>query len=376
MRQLTRRTALRGLALASLLGTSGGRFSAALAQDHDPRLLVVYLRGGLDALAALPPNGDPHFLRMPRSCPEFGGSDIASLRSLDPLFGLHPALEPLFPFYAAGELLIFPATGIPDIGKSHSVAENALFDGYSDRGELGWPSRAASIASRRTPLIVTAEARDIAIDALLDLSVTNPALEVARLCAEGAFASSGEAIENLLARQHAKRKTDFTAAATSAAFSLAQPDGPRIALLHLGGVDTHAAQGGHCGRLAGALDALATGLVAFTKAGSAIWRQTVVLVVTEFGRSVHLNEHGGTDHGNASLTLLMGGSVAGGRIDGQWPGLAPGRSFDETGIAVTVDVRSIVKAVLADHLRLSTREIAQVAPSVSGHLAARGLFKV
>ncbi|TRC93523.1 DUF1501 domain-containing protein [Mesorhizobium sp. WSM4303] len=369
--QLTRRTALQGLGLASLFATSAGRASAVFAGDSHPRLLVVHLRGGLDALAALPPHGDPDFRRVRGTARELDTSDDAFGLKLDPLFALHPALEPLARFYSAGELLILPATGIPDIGKSHDAAQRVLFDGDVDGGDFGWPGRAASVLSQGRQTIWRAAPADLSNDVLFDLALANPGLDIARLCL-GAASGSAETVQTLLARRQALSAASFAAAATSAAQALSRPDGPRVALLQLDGVDTHVAQGA---RLSATLGTLARGVVAFSEAAAAIWRQTVVLGITEFGRSVHFNEQGGTDHGSASVAFLMGGAVAGGRIAGRWPGLAADQLHAETDLAVTTDVRSIVNAVLKDHFGFSSQAMAMVAPNASGLPAISGLCR-
>ncbi|CAN7705303.1 DUF1501 domain-containing protein [Mesorhizobium sp. LjRoot246] len=369
--QLTRRAALQCLGLASLFGTSAGRASAVFSGDSHPRLLVVHLRGGLDALAALPPYGDPDFPRVRGRARELDVSDDGG--KLDPLFALHPALEPLAPFYSAGELLILPATGIPGIGKSHGVAQRVLFDGDVDGGDFGWPGRAASVLSQgRQPIWRPAPA-DLSNDVLFDLVLANPGLDIARLCLGEASGTAGDAVQTLLARRHALSAASFAAAATSAAQALSRPDGPRVALLQLDGIDTHVAQGE---RLSATLGTLARGVVAFSEAAAAIWHQTVVLGITEFGRSIHFNEQGGTDHGGASVAFLMGGAIAGGRIAGRWPGLAPDQLHEVTDLAVTTDVRSIVNAVLKDHLGLSSQAMAMVAPNASGLQTTKGLFRI
>jgi uncharacterized protein (DUF1501 family) len=370
--QLTRRTALQCLGLTSLFGTTAGRASAILAGDSQPRLLVIHLRGGLDALAALPPYDDPNFPRVRGRTSEFDDSNDAFGKKLDALFALHPALEPLAPLYSAGELLILPATGVPGSGKSHGAAEMALFEGDVEGGDFGWPGRAASVLSQGRQTVWRA-APNLSNDVLFDLVLANPELDIARLCLGEACGSAGDAVRTLLARRHALHAASFAAAATSAAQALSRPDGPRVALLRLDGIDTHVAQSG---RLSATLETLARGVIAFSKAAAAIWRQTVVLGVTEFGRSIQFNEQGGTDHGSASLTFLTGGAIAGGRIANNWPGLAANQLHEGTDLAVTTDVRSIVNAVLKDHLGLSSQAMAMVAPNASGLQATNGLFQI
>ncbi|RWD18623.1 MAG: DUF1501 domain-containing protein, partial [Mesorhizobium sp.] len=138
--------------------------------------------------------------------------------------------------------------------------------------------------------------------------------------------------------------------------------------------DTHVAQGADFGRLARSLNGLARGLIAFAQASGPAWNRTAVLVVTEFGRSVVPNTDGGTDHGAASVTLLMGGAVAGGRVGNRWPGVARDLLHGGTDLAATTDVRSIIKAVLTEHLRIPDRAMAKIFPGAAGIPAMRGLF--
>jgi uncharacterized protein (DUF1501 family) len=136
------------------------------------------------------------------------------------------------------------------------------------------------------------------------------------------------------------------------------PDhGIRFAVIDCYGWDTHADQGTSTGRLAIALAGLAEGLEALAIACGDTWRRTVVLVATEFGRSVAMNGMKGTDHGIASSAFLLGGAVAGGRVEGRWPGLAIDQLDSHRNLAPTVDLRALIKAVLIDHLNLTRAAI-------------------
>ncbi|MGX9575531.1 DUF1501 domain-containing protein [Mesorhizobium sp. f-mel] len=373
MHKLTRRTALKGLALTSLLPSSVSP-AASLDIDNDPRLLVVYLRGGLDALAAVPAHGDPHFapLRGPLACP--GWANVFGAPKLDSLFALHPALEPLLPHYWAGELHILPATAVPEAGKSHAAAQAALFEGDIDRGDYGWLGRASRQLSHGRHPVWRAGSAELSMDLLFDLALTSPGLDIAPLCSEGACPPGEDDLAGLLGRRAESNTAQFIEAAINAALALSAPDGPRIAMLQLSGVDSHVAQGGASGRLACTLDALARGLVSFAAASGPAWRKTAVLVITEFGRSVSPNSQGGTDHGTGSVTFLMGGSVAGARVGDRWPGLAPNRLHGGTDLAATTDLRSVVKALLTQHLGVSRQAMANVYPSASGLPEADALF--
>jgi uncharacterized protein (DUF1501 family) len=372
--QLTRRAALQGLVLASAFG--GVRLASAAhsvaAVDDDPRLLVVHLRGGLDVLAALPPYGDPYFVSARGPLAPSGG--VAEALKLDGLFALHPALGPLLPFYRSGELLIVPATTIADAGRSHAAAESALFGGDTDGGHAGWVDRVSSVASRGRHAAWQAGQADRLIDILADIALANPRLDIIQLCSDSTCPPDAER-NDLIGRRASLGANRFADSARNAAANLSSVGGPRVALLELAGFDTHVAQGGETGRLARSLGALAHGLVAFAQASGPAWNRTAVLVVTEFGRSVAPNVDGGTEHGTASATFLMGGAVAGGRVGSRWPGLTPDRLHRGTDLAATTDVRSIINAVATKHLRLPEQAIAKIFPSAVGIPAMPGLFK-
>ena len=134
----------------------------------------------------------------------------------------------------------------------------------------------------------------------------------------------------------------------------------RIAFAALGGWDTHSGQGLATGRLPTALKAMADGLVALKEGLGQAWRQTVVLTATEFGRTVAANGTNGTDHGTASVAMMLGGAVAGGRVIADWPGLAIERQFERRDLAPTMDLRAILKGVLIEHLALTADAVDRV----------------
>jgi uncharacterized protein (DUF1501 family) len=131
---------------------------------------------------------------------------------------------------------------------------------------------------------------------------------------------------------------------------IAAPAGPRIAVLSVGGWDTHADEGGAQGQLAGVLGELDLGLADFKSAVGAAWANTVVVLATEFGRTVHVNGDNGTDHGVGTVALLAGGAVNGGKIFGDWPGIAQAQLLDGSDLRATTDLRSVFKGILRDHI--------------------------
>jgi uncharacterized protein (DUF1501 family) len=195
-------------------------------------------------------------------------------------------------------------------------------------------------------------------------AVTGPA--VAAGLRERGFAAGA------LGEDRRPERFGFPALAGAAGRMLAAADGPRLAALELGGWDTHANQ---ADRLAGPLRQLDAGLVALRDGLGAAWGRTVVLVMTEFGRTVRVNGTRGTDHGTGGVAFVLGGRVAGGRVRGDWPGLAAGQLFEGRDLAPTTDLRSVSKGVLAAHLGLPAAALERVFPGSLGVGAMAGLVR-
>jgi uncharacterized protein (DUF1501 family) len=170
----------------------------------------------------------------------------------------------------------------------------------------------------------------------------------------------------------ARDRYAFPALAKAAGELLRAPTGPRIAAMEIGGWDTHTAQ---VPRLAGVLRQLDTGLAALKSALGAEWRQTAVLVMTEFGRTVRVNGTKGTDHGTGTVAFVLGGAVAGGRVAADWPGLGAGKLLDDRDLRPTTDLRAIAKGLLAQHLGLDAAALATVFPDSDATQPMRGLIR-
>ena len=144
----------------------------------------------------------------------------------------------------------------------------------------------------------------------------------------------------------------------------------RLALVSLGGWDTHVRQGSHAGQLAERLRPLGDGLATFAKALGADWRDTAVVVLSEFGRTVRENGDGGTDHGHGNVIWVLGGAVQGGRVYGEWPGLGSDALYESRDLAVTTDFRAVLAPVVARHLRLPDRALATIFPGFAAPRSA------
>ena len=168
----------------------------------------------------------------------------------------------------------------------------------------------------------------------------------------------------------------FAEAAGTAAKFMARPDGPRVGALALDGWDTHAAEGVVNGRLAMLLGALDDAIAAIETEMKDAWRETVVAVVTEFGRTARINGTEGTDHGTATVALLAGGALKGGRVVADWPGLKPAKLHDGRDLKPTIDLRAVLKGLLKDHLRVDGTALAtNVFPDSSGVKPMPGLLQ-
>jgi uncharacterized protein (DUF1501 family) len=161
-----------------------------------------------------------------------------------------------------------------------------------------------------------------------------------------------------------------------AASLLASDDGPEVAVIEAAGWDTHANQGGSRGALAQRLAGLDDALRALCDGLGALWPQTAVLIVTEFGRTASVNGTRGTDHGTGGCAFLAGGAVRGGRVIADWPGLTRNALLDGRDVRPTLDLRSVFKAVLADHIRVDARALtARVFPDSQGAPPLYGLMR-
>jgi uncharacterized protein (DUF1501 family) len=377
--------------LLGTLGAGAGLMALGLpriafaAAPTENRLIVVMLRGALDGLAAVPPYGDPRYAerRANLALPMPGQPD--GVLPLDRTFALNAALSAIQPMWSAGELLIVPATAGGYHTRSHFDAQDLLEMGLVERrgAPSGWLNRAlvdiqGGDRQRRLGLAVGA-----AVPLMLrggvsvasweppNLKAADPTLLAALTQMYAGDKLLGPALADGIKAQNLSDEVlgagmmdpdgkprfakaggygpgAFKPMAAAAGGLLAAADGPRIAVIDMGGWDTHVAQGTVKGRLADNLRGLADGLAQLKTSLGPAWGRTVVLLMTEFGRTVAPNGTNGTDHGTASMALLLGGAVRGGRIAGDWPGLS---QLDENrDLRMATDLRAVAKGVLRDHM--------------------------
>jgi uncharacterized protein (DUF1501 family) len=370
----------------------------ALAEGRDPRLLVVVLRGALDGLAAVPPVGDPDWVRL-RGDHALTADGATPTLPLDNFFALNPAMPNLHRMFKVGQASIVHAAASPYRERSHFDGQDVLESGSVKPGVTGsgWLNRALETLqpARRvqgreafavgpiTPLVVRGKAPvlswtpprlqpagDDLTARLLDLyRHTDPALARALEERLGLAAIVREGSQDSAQPDPAKpgaakppgpgaaARVYFAMAAGAAAKFMARPDGPRIGALAFDGWDTHAAEGAANGRLAMLLGALDAALAAFETGMGDAWKETVVAMVTEFGRTARINGTAGTDHGTATVALLAGGAVKGGRVIADWPGLGDAALYEGRDLRPTTDLRAVIKGVLRDHVRVDAKAL-------------------
>ena len=361
----------------------------AQAEGRDPRFLVIVLRGALDGLATVAPVGDPNWVRLRGNDAMLTSGETAAL-PLDNFFALNPAMPNLYRMYKAGQATIVHAVASPYRERSHFDGQDVLESGVTKPGgDSGWLNRALAnlkpsdrvtgkdtfAVGPVTPLIARGAAPVLSwtpsrlqpagndtLGRLLDLyRHTDPVL--ARALEErnalAAIASGGIDEIGHGPKPGGPLLAYFTEAASGAARFMARPDGPRVGALAFDGWDTHANEGAAHGRLSVLLGALDGALAAIEVGMGTAWRETVVAMITEFGRTARINGTEGTDHGTATVALLAGGALKGGRVIADWPGVADAALYQGRDLKPTADLRAVMKGILRDHLRADERALAQ-----------------
>jgi len=378
----SRRGFLMGATAAGLLSAVALPGIAVAAANTKKRFVLVILRGGMDGLAAFPPIGDPDYQSLRSGLAQAADDTIA----LDGNFSMHKSLAPLMKHYKKRHMAVVHAVAVPQRTRSHFDAQNVLENGASKAHLLqdGWLNRALRVIDYReqrlglsvgystppvmrgtTPTTSWAPARippsppDL-LDTLGSLYQPDPILGRALNEGRRAQEMTGAVLgDTKMKRGNMRSPGRFKSLAESAGRLLAAEQGARIAVIEMGGWDTHANQGATTGRLARNLGLLANGLNELSLQLGPVWRDTVVCVVTEFGRTVRMNGSKGTDHGTAGAAILLGGAIAGGRVATRWPGLAPNALYGGRDLAPTTDMRGLFKTVLHNHLNIPSAALDQ-----------------
>ena len=213
-------------------------------------------------------------------------------------------------------------------------------------------------------------------EALESDAIANEAQAAANAAGDADMEAAGANVVERDVNQRRNGGARYVETARAAAGFLKRDDGPRVAMFDATGWDTHANEGGAQGQLALRLRGLDAALAAFKESMGPVWRRTVVLVATEFGRTAAINGTRGTDHGTGAAAFLLGGAVAGGRVLADWPGLARGALYEGRDVRPTRDLRSVMKGVLRDHLGVQASVLeSSVFPESSAAHPTDGLIR-
>jgi uncharacterized protein (DUF1501 family) len=385
-----------------LLRASGTLFAwaylpkLARAEGRDPRFLTIVLRGALDGLAVVAPVGDPNWISLRGDNALTLNGKTPALK-LDDFFALNPAMPNLQRMFQENEAIVVHAAATSYRDRSHFDGQDVLESGVEKPGTVrtGWLNRTLAglapegrVSPTRSkvfavgpvvPLVVrgaapvlswsprqTLPASDDTIMRLLELyRHTDPAFAhvLENRSQLAALAQSGSVQKipggaQIMGPNAAQLRAYLTETVGAAAKFLAQPDGPRVGALSLDGWDTHLNEGIAAGQLAQLLGALDGALAAAKDNMGPAWRETVIVLITEFGRTAHINGTLGTDHGTATVMLLAGGALKGGRMIADWPGLRAADLLENRDLKPTIDVRGVLKGLLTDHLRVDERALA------------------
>ena len=388
----SRRVFLKGSALAifgvgSIPAWLSRSVYAADAEKRRKKIMVaIFQRGAVDGLNMVVPFGEQRYydLRPSIAIPKPDGSANSAV-DLDGFFGLHPSLAPLKPLYDAQHLAIVDAVGSPDPTRSHFDAQDYMESGTPGRKATsdGWlnralvkatgpvsPIRAISLGSN-LPRTLRGRNDAVAMNNLNDFQVRDAKSSATF---ESMYDSSldtvlhgtGKETFSAVKIMQAVQKQSYTPAngakypngrfgqsLLQIARLIKADVGLEVAFADIGGWDTHVNEVGAqpaLGQLANNLTDFGQSLAAFYQDLGDLMADVTVVTMSEFGRTARENGNRGTDHGHANAMFVMGGDVRGGKVYGDWPGLADEQLYENRDLQLTTDFRDVLGEVVAKHL--------------------------
>jgi len=386
-RAMGRRTFL-GAAAAAPFFTAGTLYAAPVS---GPRLLVVFLRGAYDAAnITVPVSSDFYYAARPN----LAVARTATL-PLDSDWGLHPALkDSIYPLWQSKEIAFVPFTGTGDTSRSHFETQDTIELGQplpNEKGggsrnyQSGFMSRTAQVLSGTKPISFTTQlpltfrggspVPNIALNFAGKPGVGGRNAELIQAMYQGQdlapAVTEGFAVQNqvydtisgemMAANRNAVSTRGFEQAAQR--IGLLMQDKFNLGFVDVGGWDTHVNQGGAEGYLAGRIGELGRGLAALKVSLGPAWKDTLVVVVSEFGRTFRENGNRGTDHGHGSSYWVLGGAVRGGRIAGPQVAMTQANLFQDRDWPVLTDYRSLIGGLLRKGYGLSQTQLMQIFPA-------------
>ncbi|MFY9905662.1 MAG: DUF1501 domain-containing protein [Terriglobales bacterium] len=398
---ITRRIFLRNGALA-VVGTTAlpsflarAAFGAVNPDIRNKRLVVIFQRGAADGLNIVVPHGEPSYYAMRPTI----NIPKKSVLDLDGFFGLHPAMSSFQPLWKQKQLAIVHAAGSPDPTRSHFDAQDFMESGtpgikVTDDGWLNRtlrelpPDQSAFRAialGPSLPRILSGKEPALAINNLNDFSVGGKNPNAAANTFEAMYDHSvdavlhgtGEETFDAVKMLKAADPAHYTPAANAnypkgrfgdSLKQLAQMIkanlGVQVAFADIGGWDHHVNEGSTQGQIANVLGDFSQSIAAFWTDLGDLGEDTVVVTMSEFGRTARENGNRGTDHGHANVMFVLGGPVKGGRVYGRWPGLDQSQLYEGRDLAVTTDFRLVLSEVVSRYL--GNKDLKEVFPGFEG----------
>ncbi len=382
----------RKLLASSLLLPLGWGQAQLHAADHRSggRFLLVFLRGGYDAASLLVPvSSSFYYASRPDIAIAKPSDDLASALPLTSDWGLHPALrDSLYPLYKSGELAFVPFAGTDDLSRSHFETQDSIERGLPadahGRYNSGFLNRLAGVVQGCSAMAFTDQLPTI-FQGALNIpnaglkSIAKPSVDarqsaviasmyqgtpLAATVQEG-FSVRAEVQRELAAEMEAASRNAISAKGfelEARRIAKLMRDDYQLGFVDVGGWDTHVGQGAATGYLASRFDELGRGLAAFAQEMGAAWKDTTVLVLSEFGRTFRQNGNRGTDHGHGSVYWVLGGSVRGGRVVGEQVALERANLLQDRDYPVRNGYRELLGGLLQRQYGLSAAQLEQVFP--------------
>jgi len=363
-----------GLALLSFPISSSLAFEKSTTAANNPKIIWLMLRGALDSLHTIVPTFDP---QLKHYRPTLSTSFKSALLPLDNGFALHPALSNMHQWYQEKSLLPIVAVSSGYQQRSHFDGQDFLESGKAEIDhDSGWLARALDQRGKRALAI----SRSIPISlrssnqvrtwypSKLKSADTNIYAQLSKLYQSDTLLNEslerGLTVRDLLDKKQSKKRQGKFIDLTKACANLLTNQNENIdcAMLEFGGWDTHSNQSN---RLERNLNELDQGLGELKEGLGKEWQNTVIIIGTEFGRTVKENGTGGTDHGTGSALFLAGGAVQGGRVLGDWPGLETSQLFEQRDLMPTSNSYSWISNVLANHWQIPESALQHVFPNIT-----------
>jgi len=379
--------------------------------EGPPRMVVVFLRGAVDGLNVVVPHGDREYYQARPSIAVARPGQPNGAIDLTGYFGLHPALRPLLPYWESGQLAFVHASGSPDNSRSHFEAQDYMETGTPGQHNTrdGWMNRLqAYLPQENSPVQALAlgesiprilsgtqvvanmsTGRDAARPTLIDQPKVSQAFgtlyagddALGKAYRDGVAArkelmSELSSSEQRIANNGAPLPNGLAIDNTRLGRLMRSDTRIRLGFLAVGGWDTHTNQGNGAGQLAGRLNPLAVGLATLAQELGPAFNDTVIVVVSEFGRTFRENGNGGTDHGHGNAIWLLGGNVRGHTIYGQWPGLDKNALYEGRDLAITTDFRAVMATLAEKHLRIQDSALQKIFPQYGNGLQHVGQILV